>query len=156
MDKQLALSMTHAIFPQCGWVGMGLFFEGKRAIRRTWSCLTEFMKRPGQTGRNLSEYEGVITVITAIRWSLLLMNILNQINANDIILSDKWEKTMDKKQMIDFSTITACGECCIACAKKQAGICGEFPCKQLTSIIHWKPNIEEHMNMLAKKYFEWG
>lgn len=32
LNKQLALSMTHAIFPQFGWVGMGLFFEGNGVI----------------------------------------------------------------------------------------------------------------------------
>ena len=45
-------------------------------------------------------------------------------------------------QTMDFATITACS------------ICNEFPCGQLTSIIHWNPNIVEHSNALAKKYRE--
>lgn len=42
------------------------------------------------------------------------------------------------------------------CARKHnvqfCGICQEFPCEQLTSIIHWNPNIVEHLYELAKKY----
>ncbi len=34
------------------------------------------------------------------------------------------------------------------------GICDEFPCTQLTSLIHWNPNIVEHFQMLAKEYCE--
>ena len=77
------------------------------------------------------------------------------------------------EQSIDFTTITACGECCTGCQKRIdgickgcieadgyvpewagsgrckvhecarkhnvqfCGICDEFPCEQLTTIIHW-------------------
>lgn len=30
---------------------------------------------------------------------------------------------MNEEPMIDFTTVTACGECCIGCAKKIDGIC---------------------------------
>lgn len=49
------------------------------------------------------------------------------------------------------------GQCKIyACVKKHnvsfCGICAEFPCKQLPSIIHWNPNIVEHLSRLAEEY----
>ena len=89
---------------------------------------------------------------------------------------------------MNFKRITACGECCDACPKKEkgickgcleadgyvpewaesgrckihecarrhdaafCGICGEFPCERLTSVIHWNPNIVEHMKQLAEEY----
>lgn len=94
------------------------------------------------------------------------------------------------EQKIDFSKITACGECCEGCGKQLegqckgcieadgcvpewagsgrckvhacarehgvqfCGLCAEFPCKDLTSIIHWNPNITEHLGRLAEKYRE--
>ena len=97
---------------------------------------------------------------------------------------------MNLENTIDFSTITACGECCNGCKKRIdgickgcieadgyvpewaasgrckvhacarehnvqfCGICNEFPCSQLTSIINWNPNIVEHLSALAKKYYE--
>lgn len=30
---------------------------------------------------------------------------------------------MNEEPMIDFTTVTACGECCIGCEKKIDGIC---------------------------------
>lgn len=95
---------------------------------------------------------------------------------------------MDQK--IDFSIITACGECCVGCQKKKdnlcngciesdgfvpewsdsgrckvhactrkhnvqfCGLCKEFPCKELTNIIHWNPNIVDHLSMLAKQFLQ--
>lgn len=95
---------------------------------------------------------------------------------------------MKTEQTIDFTTITACGECCTDCQKKIAGacmgcieadgyvpewagsgrckvhecakkhhvqfcgLCQEFPCKQLTSVIHWNPDIVAHLDALAQKY----
>ena len=97
---------------------------------------------------------------------------------------------MNEEPMIDFTAVTACGECCTGCAKRIDGICKgcieadgyvpewagsgrckvhecarrhnvqfcviceEFPCKQLTSVIHWNPDIVEHLSALAKKYHE--
>ena len=94
------------------------------------------------------------------------------------------------QQTINFTTITACGECCTNCQKRLDGICkgcidadgyvpewaasgrckvhecaqthhvqfcglcDEFPCEQLTSIIHWNPDIVEHLSALAKNYHE--
>lgn len=94
------------------------------------------------------------------------------------------------KNEIDFSAITACGECCVGCKKKEEGICQgciesdgrckewaqtgrcpvhacarlhqvqfcglcpDFPCKELTTRIHWNPNIVEHLADLAKRYNE--
>lgn len=94
---------------------------------------------------------------------------------------------MDKT---DFSTLTACGECCADCEKKlsgacpgcieadgyvpewsgsgrckihacarahgvrSCGLCVEFPCRDLTSIITWNPNIVDHLSDLAKEYRE--
>ena len=94
------------------------------------------------------------------------------------------------KQTIDFSTVTACGECCTDCQKRVSGvckgcieadgyvpewagsgrckvhactrehnvqfcgICDKFPCQELTSVIHWNPNIVEHLSTLAKQYRE--
>lgn len=34
------------------------------------------------------------------------------------------------------------------------GICSEFPCERLTSVIHWNPDIVEHLSALAKQYHE--
>ena len=87
------------------------------------------------------------------------------------------------EQRIDFTTITACGECCEGCIKRLegsckgcieadgyvpewagsgrckvhacarehdvqfCGLCPEFPCKDLTSVIHWNPHITEHSTM---------
>lgn len=98
---------------------------------------------------------------------------------------------MDSK-IVDFTAVTACGECCTGCQKKAQGICrgcieadgyvpewaksgrckvhactklhnvqfcglcSEFPCAQLTSVIHWNPNIVEHLHVLAKQYREQG
>jgi len=89
---------------------------------------------------------------------------------------------------IDFSKITACGECCKECSIKLngkcpgcieangyvpewaesgtckihscagehnvkfCGICNSFPCKQLTSMIHWNSNVLEHMTTLKSRY----
>ncbi len=97
---------------------------------------------------------------------------------------------MNREQRTDFSTITACGECCIGCTKKIngicrgcieadgyvpewagsgrcrvhecarkhsvqfCGICDEFPCEQLPSVIHWNPNVIEHLSTLAKEYLK--
>lgn len=49
------------------------------------------------------------------------------------------------------------GRCKIhACAKEHSaqfcGICPEFPCEKLPQLIHWNPNIEEHMIGLREKY----
>gem|GEM_PF-130090 len=90
--------------------------------------------------------------------------------------------------MTDFSTITACGECCIGCPKKMdgrcpscieadgrvpewaesgrckvhacardhhvqfCGLCAEFPCRKLPSLISWNPNIVEQMTALRNEY----
>ena len=44
------------------------------------------------------------------------------------------------------------------CARKHnvqfCGICDEFPCEQLTSVIHWNPDIVEHLKALAREYQE--
>lgn len=41
------------------------------------------------------------------------------------------------------------------CARKHnvqfCGLCDQFPCKQLTTLIHWNPDIVEHLTMLAKE-----
>ena len=91
--------------------------------------------------------------------------------------------------MTDFTTITACGECCVGCTKKQegvcpgcieadgrvpewaesgrcrvhacarehgvqfCGICKEFPCKKLPTMISWNANIIEHLTALRDEYF---
>ncbi len=49
------------------------------------------------------------------------------------------------------------GRCKVyACARKHGvqfcGICAEFPCRDLTAVIHWNPHIVEHLNGLAEKY----
>ena len=90
--------------------------------------------------------------------------------------------------MSDFSTITACGECCVGCPKKQdgrcpgcieadgrvpewaesgrckvhactrdhhvqfCGLCAEFPCGKLPSLISWNPDIVEQMTALRNEY----
>lgn len=90
---------------------------------------------------------------------------------------------------IDFSTITACGECCVGCKKRMDGICegcieadgyvsewaesgrckvhacarnhnvqfcglcDEFPCQKLPSLIHWNRNIVEYLEKLAAQYY---
>lgn len=33
------------------------------------------------------------------------------------------------------------------------GICTEFPCSRLTSMIHWKSDIVAHMEVLAREYY---
>ena len=89
---------------------------------------------------------------------------------------------------IDFSTITACGECCVKCAKKVSGecpgcveadgavpewagsgrckvhtcvrehgvpfcgLCKEFPCDKLPTLISWNPKIIEHLTSLRDEY----
>lgn len=94
------------------------------------------------------------------------------------------------ERTIDFTQITACGECCADCKKRMDGICrgcieadgfvpewaesgrckvhecarkhnvqfcglcGEFPCEQLPSIIQWNPDIIEHLSALAERYHE--
>lgn len=95
---------------------------------------------------------------------------------------------MERK--VDFSRITACGECCDECSKKIQGdcpgcietdgvvpgwaesgrckvhsctrehgvtvcaFCTEFPCSNITNLIHWNKNIIEHMEMLKEVYNE--
>ena len=90
--------------------------------------------------------------------------------------------------MTDFTTITACGECCTGCPKKLdgrcpgcieadgrvpewaesgrckvhactrdhgvqfCGLCAEFPCAELSSLIHWNPDIVEQMTALRDEY----
>lgn len=90
--------------------------------------------------------------------------------------------------MTDFSTITACGECCVGCPKKLdgrcpgcieadgrvpewaesgrckvhactrdhhvqfCGLCTEFPCAELPSLISWNPDIVEQMTALRNEY----
>ena len=90
--------------------------------------------------------------------------------------------------MTDFSTITACGECCTGCPKKQdgrcpgcieadgrvpewaesgrcrihactrdhgvqfCGLCAEFPCANLPSLISWNPDIVEQMTALRNEH----
>lgn len=49
------------------------------------------------------------------------------------------------------------GRCKVhACAREHdvqfCGLCPEFPCKDLTSVIHWNPHITEHLAGLAEKY----
>lgn len=92
--------------------------------------------------------------------------------------------------MTDFSTITACGECCTACPKKLdgrcpgcieadgrvpewaesgrcrihactrdhhaqfCGLCGEFPCARIPSLIPWNPGVIEHLTALRDEYRE--
>ena len=75
------------------------------------------------------------------------------------------------ERTIDFTKITACGECCADCKKRMdgrckvhecarkhnvqfCGLCGEFPCEQLPSIIQWNPDIIEHLSALAERYHE--
>ena len=91
--------------------------------------------------------------------------------------------------MTDFSTITACGECCVGCPKKAdgrcpgcmeadgrvpewaesgrckvhacarehhvqfCGLCAEFPCAKLLSLISWNPDIVEKMTVLRNEYY---
>ncbi len=90
--------------------------------------------------------------------------------------------------MTDFSTITACGECCAGCPKKTdgrcpgcieadgrvpewaesgrckvhacardhhvqfCGLCAEFPCRELPSMVSWNPDIAEQMTALRNEY----
>ena len=90
--------------------------------------------------------------------------------------------------MTDFSTLTACGECCVGCPKKLdgrcpgcidadgqvpewaesgrckvhactrnhhvqfCGLCAEFPCAKLPSLISWNPDIVERMTALRNEY----
>lgn len=51
------------------------------------------------------------------------------------------------------------GRCKVhACTREHnvqfCGICEEFPCSRLASMIHWNPNIIEHMDALARQYRE--
>ena len=54
--------------------------------------------------------------------------------------------------MKDFSTITACGECCVDCPKKFCGLCADFPCAELPSLVSWNPDIIEQMTALRELY----
>ena len=90
--------------------------------------------------------------------------------------------------MTDFSTITACGECCAGCPKKSegkcpgcletdgrvpewaesgrcrvhacardhhvrfCGLCAEFPCAKLPSLVSWNPDIVEHLTALRNEH----
>ena len=90
--------------------------------------------------------------------------------------------------MTDFSTITACGECCTGCRKKLdgrcpgcieadgrvpewaesgrcrihactrdhgvpfCGLCAEFPCAKLPSLVSWNPDIVERMTALRNEH----
>lgn len=90
--------------------------------------------------------------------------------------------------MTDFSTLTACGECCTGCEKKLdrrcpgciesdgrvpewaesgrcrihacvkahntlfCGLCDEFPCARVPSLISWNPDIVEHLSSLRDEY----
>ena len=90
--------------------------------------------------------------------------------------------------MTDFTTITACGECCTGCPKKLdgrcpgcieadgrvpewaesgrckvhactrdhgvqfCGLCAEFPCADLSSMIPWNPDVVEQMTALRNEY----
>ena len=92
------------------------------------------------------------------------------------------------KPEIDFSQITACGECCTGCRKKQSGLCkgcieadgyvpewkesgrcrvhtctrqhgvqfcglcAEFPCDRLGTLIHWNPDFVEQQKRLAEAF----
>ncbi len=44
------------------------------------------------------------------------------------------------------------------CAKQHkvqfCGLCSEFPCNELTTKIHWNPNIVEHLGKLSELYEE--
>lgn len=47
------------------------------------------------------------------------------------------------------------GRCRVhACARDHearfCGACREFPCKEMPVLIHWKPDVEEHMRRLAR------
>ena len=91
-------------------------------------------------------------------------------------------------QDIDFSRVTACGECCDGCDKFRdgacpgcieadgvvpgwsesgrcrvhactrehhvqfCGLCREFSCSGIESMIHWHNGIIEHMRRLADEY----
>ena len=49
------------------------------------------------------------------------------------------------------------GRCKVhACARNHGvqfcGLCAKFPCKNSTTLIHWDPNIKEHLSNLAKQY----
>ncbi|MBO4725751.1 MAG: phosphotransferase [Firmicutes bacterium] len=90
--------------------------------------------------------------------------------------------------VIDFSAVTACGECCVGCGKKLSGecpgcieadgkvpewagsgrckihacasdhgvqfcgLCEKFPCENIPKIIHWNPNIVNHLTKLRDTY----
>ena len=76
--------------------------------------------------------------------------------------------------MTDFSTITACGECCAeadgrvpewaesgrcrvhACTREHrvqfCGLCAEFPCEKLPQMIFWNPGIIEKMTALRDEF----
>lgn len=60
--------------------------------------------------------------------------------------------------MTDFTTITACGECCVECAKKKEGICpgcieadGRVP-----DMMPWNPDIVRHLSALRDEYAKGG
>ncbi len=42
---------------------------------------------------------------------------------SEINPSDNKRRNRGKHRMTDFTAITACGECCVGCAKKKEGIC---------------------------------
>lgn len=51
------------------------------------------------------------------------------------------------------------GRCRVhACARDHGarfcGVCREFPCKEMTALIYWKPDVEEHMRRLAQQIKE--
>ncbi len=90
--------------------------------------------------------------------------------------------------MTDFSIVTACGECCAGCRKKQdgrcpgcveadgyvpewadsgrcrihacarehgvrlCGLCAEFPCGRIPSLVTWNPEFVVHMTALREEY----
>ena len=93
---------------------------------------------------------------------------------------------------MDFSRVTACGECCDGCGKFRdgvcpgcieadgavpewsesgrcrihtctrehhvqfCGLCREFPCSSIESMIPWHKGIIEHMRRLADEYRQTG
>lgn len=51
------------------------------------------------------------------------------------------------------------GRCRVhACAREHnarfCGVCGEFPCEKMNTLIHWDKNITEHMTELAREFRE--
>ena len=51
------------------------------------------------------------------------------------------------KNNIDFTTVTACGECCVGCKKKE-----DFPCEWLIKKVVWRQNVVEELTELANLY----